>query len=84
MQALGLREDDGWKVVEFVRDTRFGSELVLRPIHTWLQTPRDLECVVWVRDEDGNVQSTCDPGGADAENAITPAAARPEPRVKST
>ena len=33
MQAMGLTQDKGWRVVEGLRDTPTGHEFVLRPIH---------------------------------------------------
>jgi hypothetical protein len=61
MEARGLHERDGWKITEIMRDTRGGTELVLRPLHLWHQTPPDLECVVWVRNDDGQVETSCTP-----------------------
>lgn len=61
MEERGMTRDGGWKVVEFTRDTRGGTELVLRPMHLWHESPYDMECVVWVRNEDGLVEASCTP-----------------------
>lgn len=61
MEARGLHAKDGWKVIEMMRDTRDGIELVLRPMHLWHASPHDLECVVWVRNDDGVVDASCTP-----------------------
>lgn len=61
MEERGMTREGGWKVVEFTRDTRGGTELVLRPMHLWHQAPYDLECVVWVRNEDGLGEASCTP-----------------------
>lgn len=61
MEERGMTREGGWKVVEFTRDTRGGTELVLRPMHLWHQSPYDLECVVWVRNEDGLIEASCTP-----------------------
>jgi hypothetical protein len=60
MEALGLHARDGWKITETMREAREGTELVLRPLHLWLEAP-DLECVIWVHGEDGSVDSSCGP-----------------------
>lgn len=61
MEARGMHARDGWKITEVMRDTRGGTELVLRPLHLWHATPPDLECVVWVRNDDGAVDASCTP-----------------------
>jgi hypothetical protein len=60
MEDRGMTREGGWKIAEFTRDTRGGTELVLRPMHLWHVSPIDLECVVWVHDE-GVVESSCAP-----------------------
>jgi hypothetical protein len=59
MEARGLRQSDGWKIMETVRDCVGGSELVMRPLHMHLQAPDDLECVVRI-EEDSSIDSNCD------------------------
>jgi hypothetical protein len=61
MEARGFHRKDGWKMGEFLRDTRGGTELVLRPIHLWHPTPPELECVIWVSYENGDVNAQCTP-----------------------
>ena len=48
MAALGLRENEGWSIVEFTREANGGTEIVLRPLHLHLPTPHGVECVVGV------------------------------------
>jgi hypothetical protein len=55
MEALGLRERDGWKIVESVRAVSGGTELVMRPMHLHLDAPADLECIVKVMGSDGSI-----------------------------
>ena len=59
MARRGLHEKDGWTIAQSTRASRGGSEIVLRPIHRQLEAPQDLECVVWVGEEDGSVESSC-------------------------
>ena len=61
MEVRGMHARDGWKIMEFMRDMRGGTELVLRPVHVWHATPPDLECIVWVHSEDGAVEASCTP-----------------------
>lgn len=61
MEARGLYEHDGWRIVETTRDARQGTELVIRPLHMKHSAPAGLECVVWVRGEDGTVDVQCFP-----------------------
>ena len=51
MTKLGMLEEDGWKIVEVMRECAGGSELVLRPIHMKLEAPEGLECIVWFIEE---------------------------------
>lgn len=63
MEAAGLFERDGWRIMEMTRPGRSGLELVMRPIHLRLPSPPGMECVVWI-DEDGmDVGSECQQGG---------------------
>ena len=48
MEARGLRLADGWRVMETTRIRDGAAELVMRPIHRFLPTPDDLECVVTI------------------------------------
>lgn len=66
MKKLGLLEEDGWRIAEVVRECAGGSELVLRPIHSRLDAPEGLECVVWLIEEPMRVGSECAPAVADA------------------
>ena len=59
MRGLGLREEDGWNIVEFTRDARGGTEIVLRPLHRQLPSPPGLECIVGIVEEDGTVHARC-------------------------
>jgi hypothetical protein len=61
MDDLGLYERDGWRIVETTREARAGTELVIRPMHFKHAAPAGLECVVWVRSEDGNIDVRCFP-----------------------
>ena len=61
MESRGLLKDDGWRIVEFTREARGGTEIVLRPLHLYLPSPKGLECVVGIMDERG-VHSRCEPG----------------------
>lgn len=66
MEALGLHEAEGWRISETTQETAGGSRMVLRPIHTRLSAPPDVECIVWVDEEDGSVDADCLPGGRPA------------------
>ena len=61
MEERGMTREGGWKIAEITRDTRGGTELVLRPLHLWHASPYDLECVVWVNSDDGVIESGCTP-----------------------
>lgn len=39
MLDLGLKPDDGWRIVEEIRSTASGTVIVLRPIHMRLPLP---------------------------------------------
>jgi hypothetical protein len=60
MNSRGLREEDGWKIVETLRGDGTRTVLVLRPIHLRLLAPDGLECVVEMR-EDETIDSHCEP-----------------------
>lgn len=61
MEERGMTREGGWKVAEFTRDTRDGTELVLRPMHLWHDSPFDMERVVWVQGDEGRVEASCAP-----------------------
>ena len=61
MEARGLYESDGWKIVESVRQAHGGSELVMRPLHLRLNAPDDLECVVSIDEDSSEVDVDCTP-----------------------
>jgi hypothetical protein len=63
MDALGLTEAAGWRISESTQEDAAGSRLVLRPIHSRLTAPPDVECVVWIDENDGRVDAECVPGG---------------------
>ena len=44
MARRGLLEGNGWTIYEFTRPIAGGTELVLRPVHTKLESPDELEC----------------------------------------
>ncbi len=60
MEARGLREKDGWRIVETIRAMGARTELVMRPIHIHLPTPDGIECVVEIH-ENETIDSHCDP-----------------------
>ena len=59
MNARGLLEKEGWRIVETVRATGTRTELVMRPIHLHLPSPEGLECIVEI-DEDETIESNCE------------------------
>jgi hypothetical protein len=61
MEERGMTREGGWNVAEFTRDTREGTELVVRPVHLWHQSPYDLEQVVWIDIGDGVIEPSCTP-----------------------
>jgi hypothetical protein len=61
MEARGLHEADGWKIVESMRPARGGSELVLRPLHLHRLAPPDLECVVAIDEDAASIDVDCTP-----------------------
>lgn len=52
MATHGLREKDGWRVAEEIRQRPYGTDFVYRPIHMKLVAP-PLERVVSI-DNEGN------------------------------
>jgi hypothetical protein len=63
MEALGLHETQGWRISETTQEIAGGSRVVLRPIHSRLAAPPDVECVVWIDEDNGAVDAECSPGG---------------------
>lgn len=61
MDERGMTREGGWRVAEFTRESRGGTELVLRPLHLWHDSPYDLECVIAMTDAGGKVDSSCAP-----------------------
>lgn len=61
MGKLGLLEADGWRIAETIRECEGGSEVVLRPIHSRLDAPEGLECVVTFTEEPLRVGAECAP-----------------------
>lgn len=59
MEKMGLTRADGWRIVEFTRESKGGTEIVLRPLHLYLASPPGLECVVGVMDQPGDIHSEC-------------------------
>ena len=51
MAALGLKREDGWRIVEELRTTVGGTQFVFRPVHLRKDSP-DLEATVAI-DSDG-------------------------------
>ena len=61
MDGRGLLLRDGWTIMEATREVRGGTELVLRPMHLYLEPPNDLECVVQITDATEHIDSHCSP-----------------------
>lgn len=64
MNGRGLRKQDGWTIVEFMRDSPTGMEIVLRPLHLYRPTPPGIECVIQVDDTTGAVATRWQAPGA--------------------
>lgn len=62
MEAAGLYERDGWRIMETTRPGKSGSELVMRPMHMRLPSPPGMECVVWIDAAGTDVGSACHQG----------------------
>jgi hypothetical protein len=50
MEERGMTREGGWRVAEVMRDSRAGTEHVLRPMHVWHESPYDLEVVIAVKE----------------------------------
>ena len=60
MTALGLHEHDGWKIAEVVRESALGgTEIVVRPLHLFLEPPANLECVVTIVESAATIDLEC-------------------------
>ena len=59
MLELGLRDEDGWRIYEFTRDVGGYTELVMRPMHSRLQAPSDLECSCAIDERGSNISAGC-------------------------
>jgi hypothetical protein len=69
MAKLGLREEDGWSILEFTRESAGGTQIVLRPMHLRLTPPEGMECVVGIVETDGRIHGQCN--GPDADSGDT-------------
>jgi hypothetical protein len=59
MEARGLLEKDGWRIVETVRHRQGRTELVLKPMHLRLDAPPNLECVVAIEEPGWGITADC-------------------------
>ena len=59
MERRGLRQADGWSIVELTREGRGGTQIVLRPLHLRLPAPEDLECTVDIVEDTAGIQMHC-------------------------
>jgi hypothetical protein len=59
MAERGLHARDGWRIYESIRDVIGRTELVMRPIHSHLESPPDLECVCSIDVPGSAVSSDC-------------------------
>ena len=73
MEAAGLHRAQGWRIVEFTRDTPEGTEWVLRPMHFSRVAPAHLECVVKLSVATASVKTTCKP---ELQHRVPPTLAR--------
>lgn len=60
MEACGLHHRDGWEIAERMRAIGGRTELVMRPLHLFLEPPKEMECVVEI-DEDASIDVHCEP-----------------------
>ena len=60
MTLLGLREEDGWRIFETIRQNGARTELHMRPVHLHLPTPEGVECVIDI-DEGEAIEMHCEP-----------------------
>ena len=59
MARRGLLEGNGWKIYEFTRPTHGGTELVLRPVHSALSSPDELECTCRIEEPGAQPVAEC-------------------------
>ena len=59
MARRGLLEGNGWQIYEFTRQIGGRTELVLRPVHSGLSTPDELECTCHIEDPGSNAIAEC-------------------------
>ena len=59
MTERGLLEGDGWKIYEFTRPVDGGTELVLRPVHSALESPDALECTCRIEEQGAKPITEC-------------------------
>jgi hypothetical protein len=67
MGRLGLRQDDGWSIVEFTREARGGTQIVMKPMHMHLPSPGALECVVAVVEDEAGIDMRYSLGDGERE-----------------
>jgi len=61
MAEHGLHEKDGWRIHESMREAKGGTLIVMRPIHSKLAAPPDLECNCSIDEPGTDISSQCDP-----------------------
>ena len=59
MADRALRIEDGWRIHEFTRQMDGRMELVMRPVHSRLSAPPDLECWCAIDEPSSAVSSDC-------------------------
>ena len=68
MDECGLTAVEGWRIHESTREGKGGFELVLRPFHLTLATPRAMECVVHIDEVEHNVWARCTSGDGERDS----------------
>ena len=58
MAERGLREADGWRIHEFIRDVGSHTEIVYVPIHRYLAAP-ELECACIINESTSSTSAEC-------------------------
>ena len=59
MAERELREQDGWRIFEFIREVDGRTELVMRPVHSRLPDPPDLECACIIDEGGSSTSAEC-------------------------
>ena len=59
MARRGLLEGNGWKIYEFTRRAEGRTELVLRPVHSALSSPDELECTCHIEEPGATATAEC-------------------------